>query len=1146
MMEKMQQTRLANLRINNMEMPQVVDDATPAFSWQMVSCRTGAKQTAYRILVTQQGICCWDSGKVESSLSVGIPYPRQAADLEAEKDYRWALTVWDETGAALKAESAFSTGLMGKDLKAWHGAKWIGPDEIALAAETIPAFRLQFEMQIAQGGSSAGVVFGAGDPRLNTSTKNNYLICGENYIAYQLHVAQIPAVLTVYRKGYAPGETGKEPIAIIEVPETLLNLENRYEKHAFEIVISGNQMEVMTIDGRPLETDEENARLASSPMRPVREKTRLVLNPLKAVMDVPIYPRLCSIGFVTAEDTEAAFTKYAVRHYGGERNEVFGAHTGATYGIFAEKGLTVQGETIYAAPGTLIYADPSYGSAPMLRKDFTVKKKLVSAKIYVAARGIYEMTLNGQKVGNEYLAPGDMDFRKRILYTGYDVTNLVHTGDNALGVLLASGWYGDQTSYVIENYNFYGDRQAVLALLALRYEDGCVEYLPTDGSWQYYGQGPVRYAGNFNGETYDATREAAVAGWDLPGFDASCWRAAAPMESAVCGMEPLITAKTDPGITEVEELNAVFVSKETRGEDQDTVYIYDMGVNMVGVPEITFSGGKAGQVITVRYAEMLYPHLEKDNPYYYGGLGGMILTENLRGALATDRYLMKGTGEEVFKPRFTFHGYRYLEISGIDEAIPPQNIKGIVLSSVRPASRYESSHPLANQLFANIIRSTIGNHLSIPTDCPQRDERLGWTADANVFSETATYMADVRAFYGNYCEQQRDAQGADGTFHLFAPSLETGKAFSLGYTWNSAGVMIPYETWLQYGDSRILEENYPNMKRHLLGMMEMKAEGRDYLTSHIGFLGDHLAVVDTDVSLMDNAQFYRVIRRVQHTAEILGEKEDAALFGSYADNLQREWNAVFIDAEHRTQAADGTPQDTQASYALPLICGVFTEENKEYARHYLREACRKTGYTMTTGFMGTGPLLPALMQGGDKSSAYAMFEQTACPSWLYPVCNGATSVWERWNSYTIENGFGGQNAMNSFNHYALGAVGSWMMEYQAGIQRGEEPGFKRFILQPMPGGSFTHLHASYDSIHGTIASGWTAKEGRLTSYDAVVPANTTAVLYLPVTQETAEKLRVPEGACYQGMTLHNGTAAAVFELSSGTYHFEAADVGNRP
>ena len=1116
---------IQNLRVNYMERPLAIDAQHPVFSWQMESDRQGARQEAYQLVVRDGETVCWDSGKFLSDASVDIKYP---ALLAAETDYTVDLTVWNEQGETLCASTSFATGLKDEDLSAWHGACCIAPDEITFAAETVPVYRLCFDLKILEGGSRAGIVFGANDPRLLSSIHNNYLIHGENYIAYKLNVAQIPASVEVFRKGYQPDEDGSEPFFAIKVPETIIDEQNRYQPHAFEIVISGNQMEFMTIDGQKLQTGIRNQRIMPGSPASAYEETHLILNPLNEVMDVPIYPRLCNIGLATDSDTTAVVTDYQIKHYGGDQNIIFGEKAGATYHIFEGfESLSINENQITVLPDTLVYADPSFAGLPMLRKDFTTDQEIRNARIYATARGLFELTINGQKVGDEFLTPGDTDFRQHILYQAFDVTDQVRQGANALGAVLASGWFGDQTSYTIENYNYYGDTQAFLAVLVITYVDGTKAYIPTDKSWQYYGEGPWRYAGNFNGETYDATKE--LSGWNAPGFDASAWKSAPEVTPCVCGYLPKITAKIDPGMTLVETRSAKFVSRETRGTDHDSVYIYDMGVNMVGVPNITFPEGVRGKKITVRYAEILYPHLDPDNEFYYGDLGGLILTENLRGALVTDVYVMKGEKNEVFQPHFTFHGYRYVEISGLAEALPAENILGLVFSSVRQASFFESSNPLTNQLFENIIRSMIGNHLSIPTDCPQRDERLGWAGDANVFTETATYMSDMRAFYRNFCMLQRDAQGVDGTFHLYAPSYAPiGEAFALGYTWNAAGVVMPFETFLQYGSRTVIEENYPNMKKHVEGMETMKAEGRKFLTSHIGFLGDHLSIEDTDASLMDNAQFYRVVRYTQKTAEILDFQEDAAAFKAYADGLKQEWNEVFIGEDHRTYNAKGILQDTQASYALPLMCDIYNDENRPFAQQYLREACEKTGYTMTTGFMGTAPLLPALTEGGNVKTAYKMFEQTIYPSWLYPVINGATSIWERWSSYTIQNGFGGQNRMNSFNHYSLGGVGTWMMEFMAGIHRDEISGFKSFILQPVAGGAFTYMKAAYESVYGTIHSVWTAENGVMTSYDCEVPANTTATLYLPVgkVQPSGEVL------------IHNGLPVVRYELQAGKYHFD--------
>ena len=1136
------ETRITRLRTNFLDAPLAVDDPRPSFSWRMETDRSGAKQIAFRILISTGEKTCWDSGKVSSGLSVGIRYPGEGAEaLQPETGYRWQVTVWDEQGTETTARATFRTGLMSTGLAQWHGAKWIGSAQISLAAETLPVFRMRYTLKIRPGGTAAGIVFGASDPRLNRSTQNNDLIHGENYLSFQLDISTRPAVIRIFRKGYSPEDHPDLPMETLEIPESVICEENKYAEHDFEIVVSGCQMEVMTVDGTPLETDEKQLALVSSPLKPVTERTHLVLNPTGKIMDTPVFPRLCQIGFLTDERTEAVFTHLTLRHYGGAQNIIFSEDTGATYNIFRDlNGVQVSGKQIAVSPGTLAYADPSFGSVPMLRKEFCLNRPVSSVLFYAAAMGIYELTLNGQKVGNEFLANGAMDFNRRIFYEAYDVTGLVREGSNAGGAVLASGWFQDQLSYDVTQYNWYGDRPAFLGLLAVRYADGTSEYIPTDESWQVFSHGPVRYAANFNGETYDARLETAVEGWNRAGFSGQGWLQAALMDSRVQGLEPAISAKPDTGIRHTHTRQARYLGAQTRGSDQDTVYLYDMGVNMVGLPRITFPRGIAGNEVTVRYAEMLYPELDPANPYYYGKLGGLILTENLRGALVTDRYIMKGEADEVFFPRFTFHGYRYVEISGLPEPIPGENIEGLVLSSVVPAASYESSNPLTNQLFENIIRSTTGNFLSIPTDCPQRDERLGWAGDAQVYSETATYMADVAAFYRYYDQLQNDAQGPDGTYHLYAPSqTPPGVAFALGYTWNAAGVVIPCQSWLQYGDPKLLEECWPAMKRHAEGMMAMKAKGYRCLTSHIGFLGDHLSVTDTDPFLMDNAQFYRSMRLVQRAAEVLGFSGDAERFSAFADGLREEWNAVFVRPDHHTQAADGTLQDTQASYALPLMCGVFSGEHLPFARKNLAEACRRTGYTMTTGFMGTGPLLPALTEGGEADCAYRLFEQTGYPSWLYPVLNGATTVWERWGSYTIENGFGGQNGMNSFNHYSLGAVAAWMIEYQAGIRRdGGEHGFRHFILQPVPGGHFRFVRAVYDSCYGIISSGWTASDGRLSAYEATVPPNTAATLYLPIREKDVPQLCGIPGAEYRNMAVHNGIMTAVFSLEPGQYHFE--------
>ncbi|WP_069986809.1 family 78 glycoside hydrolase catalytic domain [Massilioclostridium coli] len=1123
-------TTITSMETNSLEDATTVDDTTPRFSWAMDSNLIGQKQTAYQIRVTnvETGEEVWNSGKVEDSNSTWVEYPGTATPLQPKTAYEWVVTVWDKNGTPVVSEpEQFTTGLMSEDLSTWEGAEWIGADELYLDAASMPVYRMNYTMRIKQGGEKSGFVFGADDPRFSATIYNNYLIHGENYIAYQLNVSQMPATVEVYRVGYCSTDTVETPIATIEVPETIINDKNKNGFHDYEIVISGNQMESMSIDGQKI-------------------SDALTLNP----GGTELYPRLNSIGFITSENNQKAtdFSNISIKNYREPQAEVFGKDTGATYDIFEGiKGVTVKEDgSILVNKGMLAYADPSYGSIPMLRKDFTADKEIERATVYATARGIYEMSINGQRVGDEYFTPGNSDYRQQIQYTSYDVTKLLQKGENTIGATLASGWYGDEASFNLTDYNFYGDHQSFLAMMEIKYTDGTSSIVKTDDTWQYYGEGPVRYAGNFNGETYDANLEAAVAGWDTPDYDASAWRAATVMDSKVSGYEPKIVAKTDEGVKQVETLDATFVSKETRGDDNHTVYIYDMGTNMVGVPQITLPEGEAGQEITLRFGESIYPDLPENNEYNYGDLAGLILTENYRTALSTDRYTMKGAeGGETFVPEFTFHGYRYIEISGVDEQIPEENIKGIVLSSItEQTSNFDSSNELVNQLFENIMRSTYGNHLSIATDCPQRDERLGWSGDAQVFSRTATYMADMNSFYGNFLSLMRDAQGKqDGTYDKYAPSYNAvvGNAMNLGYCWQAAGVVVPYETYLQYGDTSIITEHYDSMKLHMDGMMSKKAAGKEYLTSNTGFLADHLSVASTDTPMLSNATFYYVTKAMADMAAAIGETEDAQLYSDYAAGIKAEWNATYVDPETHKTTASGKVQDTQASYSLPLAYDVFDETNKPYAEDYLVEACARENYTITTGFVGTAPLLPALTEGGNIEDAYKMLEQTEYASWLYPVTQGATSIWERWNSYTVENGYGGNNGMNSFNHYSLGAVGAWMMGYQVGIQRDDTAGFQSFELQPTPGGSFTYTNGSYESDYGTIVSNWTADQGELTSYEAVVPANTTATLYLPVSEEAVADFTAIDGITYVGMEEHNGQMTAKFNLEAGGYNFSLQD-----
>ena len=541
------------------------------------------------------------------------------------------------------------------------------------------------------------------------------------------------------------------------------------------------------------------------------------------------------------------------------------------------------------------------------------------------------------------------------------------------------------------------------------------------------------------------------------------------------------------------------------------------------------------------------------------------MIENYRTALVTDFYTMK-EGENVFAPDLTFHGYRYIEITGLDEALPAECVGMQVLSSLDATATYESSNELTNQLFSNIINSTTSNYLSIPTDCPQRDERMGWTGDAQVYALSASYAADTYNFMRQWMDTVRADCGETGMSSQYCPAfvaydLEADDVIphngqSFGITWNCLVVTIPYNLYLQTGDLGIVQDNIENIYAYVDHLAETPMSYKDAdgekqqeprLTGETGTLCDHLARIPSDGVMLGNAVYIACLDEAALMADAVGDADKAEEYRAIAETAREAWNEYFIDPETgKTRKANGEIIDTQASYATPLRFGVISDENVEKALEHYSASITDPGvtdsdgldvpaYTITTGFNATGNVLNALSNYGLNDIAYKLFESTEYASWLYPVTQGATSIWERWNGYTNELGFNGNNGMNSFNHYSFGAVYEWMMAYQLGIAADPaQPGYQHFILQPTVGGTFTNAGGSYDSVYGTISSAWTAEAGVMTSYDVTVPANTSATLYLPVEGEVSEC----DGITLSGEAEHHGAAVQQIELVAGTYHFE--------
>ena len=822
--------------------------------------------------------------------------------------------------------------------------------------------------------------------------------------------------------------------------------------------------------------------------------------------------------------------------------------------------------------GAFVVRSPSRNSMPMLRTTFKTGAKVIDgARLYVTARGIYEVFLNGKRVGDDYYNPGLTQYNVTHMYQTYDVTGLIKAGDNALGAMLGEGWWSGLLSFG-SIWNHFGDRQSLLAKLVIRYKDGTSEAITTnERTWKYYGKGPVVYSSLDFGEAYDATRETAVAGWTTAVYNDSAWKPAVvvPLEGTTYsgpdgggrGGAPTIPFTFDKMslVGQIGSNAGVFrtLTAKSVKEVRPKVYVYDMGQNLVGVPRITIANGRAGGTITLRYSEMLYPDLPAS-----GKNVGMIMTENYRAALSQDVYTMKA-GPQTFQPRFTAHGYQYVEITGIDRPLPLTAVQGVAISSVRSLTAdYKTSSGKVNRLWSNLVWSNVDNFLTIPTDCPQRNERMGWSGDINVFSRTATYVSNANQFLTRHMYAMRDVQTPAGRFTDVAP---IGGGFG-GVLWGSAGIVIPWESYLQYKDVGLLERNYPAMAAYM-AFLDTTIDPKTGLSSD-GQLGDWLGPQNNALGSAFLVTAYHAydLGIMAKVAEIVGKPGDAATYRDQYEKRKAYFNTTFVNAGKKTVATGGgrgggrgaapagPPEfrvaDTQTSYAVGLAMGLFNAENtpqmiRNLAAAVSRENVDDGGvtrpqYSLMTGFIGTAWISKALSENGHSDLAYRLLHGNQYPSWLYAIDQGATSIWERLNGYTVENGFGGNNSMNSFNHYSFGAVGQWMMSQSLGIER-DEPGFQRFILQPEPDptGVMTSAEGYYDSMYGRISSAWMV-DGTLLTYRATVPANSTATLYLPTAsaesvKEGAKDVRGANGIAF--VKYENGKA--VYTLKSGRYTFTA-------
>lgn len=1146
------------LKVEYAETPLGIDVENPRFSWQMISPEQerGCRQTAYQLIVTDElGKEVWNTGKTSGDLSLNIEYA--GSPLQPATRYSWLVNVWDQDNKQSSATSWFETGLMGKDrtLKEWSGAKWIGggDEDMVLYSHYLPVFALNFSVQLDRPSAStrAGFVYGANDERLMSPYKNIYHLenaRNESFLAVELDITPLAsgkeAVLNIYRAGYHPDDKKGTPYKSFPIPSTLINEKNKYGKQTISLQCAmGLTRFYVNGDGKEHEVAELN------------------LNPLGQGGDFIAFPVVGDIGFRLPAGQTASFSDIEIRHFRSPSNVIrawkpqktdFQETPDALTDNLVIRENTLRENTIRVTgspSGTLLTATPDCNASPMLRTVFSSGQPIAKARLYVTARGIYEMYMNGKRIGSDYFNPGLTQYNKTHLYQTYDVTPYIHSGENALGALLAEGWWSGGSTYSGENWNFFGDRQSLLAKLVITYADGQEEVIVSDpASWQYFNDGPIRYGSFFQGEVYDARKEKLTEGWSTATYDASGWKPACEVPLHAFYPESTLTAQFGQTVKAIKELTALSVEEVRPG-----VFVYDMGQNMAGIPRINLSGLASGIRINLRFAEVKYPDL----PEYEGNVG-MIMLENIRGAMAQDIYLAKG-GNETISPRFTYHGYRFVEITGIDRPLRLEAVKGTVISSIdHLASHYETSNPKVNKLWENITWSTYANFLSIPTDCPQRNERLGWSGDISVFSRTATYLADVPQFLRRHLHAMRDVQREDGRFPDVAP---LGGGFG-GILWGSAGITATWESYQQYADKALLAEHYDAMKQYI---HYIKYKTIDPVTGILvqdrvwGDLGDWLGPEDNknDKSLLWEAYFLYDLDIMQRIATILDKKDDAVWYQKLYTERKAFFNCTYLQSGTCKTVSSGfgeikkgDPVDTQTSYVLPLVFNLTGETERETLVKNLKETITRTNkadnaivcppYSLMTGFIGTSWISKVLSDNGQSDMAYRLLQQTSYPSWLYSVDQGATTIWERLNSYTHLDGFGGNNRMNSFNHYSFGAVGAWMYNYSLGIQRDENtPAFKHFILQPEidPTGEMTFARGYYDSPYGRIESSWQVKKNEV-NYNFTIPANTEARLYLPASsadhvKEGGKPFKKQQGIEY----IENENGKIILKLSSGKYFF---------
>jgi alpha-L-rhamnosidase len=1049
------------LRVDEMKAPLGIDDAAPRFSWQLADPARGAKQTAYEVQVASKAVALnngkadvWSSGRIATGESLNVRYGGPA--LQPSMRYFWRVKVWGAEGKPYRASAIgwWETGLMKQE--AWT-ANWIGYETAEEAAvRHAPAAWIT-----SPNAKSPGADKGS-----------------EQRVAYRQSIVLAKQVLraTLYA-------TAQDTVS------AWIN--------GAQVLVADPFPAWRQMPWKKFVCADATGKLVAGANTLAIETVHYAPNP----NDAP--PMIATLVVEYADGTTASFQS------GSDWKTAVHAGAGWQQESFDDSGWKAA-----------IIADEKLGhpwipdSVKALRHNFDVSRPVKSARLYATALGVYEMFLNGQRVGEDVLTPGWTDYRQRVKYQTYDVTAQVKNGRNAIGALLAPGWYETSLEW-FQQPNNYGDTPPALkAQLRIEHTDGSVEWVGTDASWQA-NTSPILHSEIYDGESQDA--RFTQPGWNTAAFDAAAWKNVQSIEPKPVAIE----AQDYPAIR-VERT----VAAKSVAEPKPGMYVFDFGQNLAGVERLRVTGPK-GTDVKLRFAEIV-------------NADGTIYTDNLRTAKVTDHFILSGKGVEEFTPQFTFHGFRYAELTGLPTAPQKDAVTAVVLHTDAPfTAKLATGSAMIDKLWSNILWGQRSNFVGVPTDCPQRDERLGWMADAQVFWRAATYNMDLAAFSRKFAGDMRGTQTGTAYFGIYSPGTARPN-MGWGAGWSDAGVVIPWTSWLQNGDTSIVEQNWVAMEKYVAAINAANPDGLWKHESGIAF-GDWVSPEGrTDYTLIATAYWAydaTLMREMAHaTGRTAEEEKYTRLFEKIRTAFEKEFvreDGFVAGADMSDEANKGKGGDTQAGYVLALHMNLVPDALRAKAAEKLAGKIEANHGLLGTGFLGTPYLLEELTKSGNAQLAYKLLLNTSYPSWGYLVEHGATTMWERWNGDKMKD----DPSMNSYNHYAYGAVGDWIARYAAGVDATPlDAGFHTVELHPTFDARLGHIAFDYDSAYGKIHSDWTV-EGTTAQWHVTLPANTTGWLRLSADQAARYKLDgVPLGQSKQSKAVTRGSESG-FELEAGSYTF---------